>query len=83
MLENVPLTFTRISVKLRLPPKKTKEQESTTTASNLLPNDAPSFDLGLTPTPPDVNINADTCMSSMIECLPILLPQTLAMTYEY
>ncbi|GJZ23216.1 hypothetical protein Tco_0560675 [Tanacetum coccineum] len=86
MLENVPLTFTRISAKLRLPPKKAKKQESTTTASTttasttvkilelvevvsttvkepslvLLPNDAPSFDLGLTPTPPDVNLDTDT-----------------------
>ncbi|GJT29491.1 ulp1 protease family, C-terminal catalytic domain-containing protein [Tanacetum coccineum] len=86
MLENIPLTFTRISVKLRLPPKKAKEQESTTTASttttsttvkflelvevvstivkepslDLLPNDAPSFNLGLTSTPPNVNLDTDT-----------------------
>nr|GEV01354.1 hypothetical protein [Tanacetum cinerariifolium] len=86
MLENVPLTFTRISVKLGLPPKREKEQESTTTAStttasttvkflelievvsttvkeqssDLLANDAPSFDLGLTPTPPYVNLDTDT-----------------------
>nr|GEV91906.1 hypothetical protein [Tanacetum cinerariifolium] len=85
MLENIPLTFTRISAKLRLSPKKAKEQESTTTAStttastivkflelvevisttvkepssDLLPNDAPSFDLGLTPTPPDVNLDTE------------------------
>ncbi|GKE64541.1 hypothetical protein Tco_1518702, partial [Tanacetum coccineum] len=30
-----------------------------------------SFDLGLTPTPPDVNLHTDTSMSRMIECLPI------------
>ncbi|GJS98608.1 hypothetical protein Tco_0819778 [Tanacetum coccineum] len=82
MLENVPLWFTRISVKLRLPPKKEKDQEPTTNASattttntdkievvsnsvkdplsDLLLNDAPSFDLGLTPTPPDVKLDTDT-----------------------
>ncbi|GKB41420.1 hypothetical protein Tco_0886362 [Tanacetum coccineum] len=81
MLENVPLTFTRITAKLKLPPKKEKEQDSTTIASTivkflelvevvsttvkepstvLLLNDAPSFDLGLTPTPPDVNLDRDT-----------------------
>ncbi|GJQ94800.1 ulp1 protease family, C-terminal catalytic domain-containing protein [Tanacetum coccineum] len=82
ILDIIPLTFTRISAKIRLPQKKAKEQESTTiasatTASNtakfeavynsvkdrssvLLLNDGPSFDLGLTPTPPYVNLHTDT-----------------------
>ncbi|GJY45642.1 hypothetical protein Tco_0434705 [Tanacetum coccineum] len=81
MLENVPLTFTRITAKLKLPPKKEKEQDSTTIASTtvkflelvevvsttvkepstfLLLNDTLSFDLGLTPTPLDVNLDRDT-----------------------
>ncbi|GJV01387.1 hypothetical protein Tco_1334956 [Tanacetum coccineum] len=82
ILDIVPLTFTRIRAKLRLPQKKAKDQESTTiasatTASNttkfevvsnsvedrslvLLLNDASSFDLGLTSTPPYVNLHTDT-----------------------
>lgn len=98
MLENEPLTFSRISKKLRLPAKRTKEQEPVKdastlkkTSSDILKNDAqsfdgPSFDLGLTPTPPDVNLDAETQdvsiqgMSNVIQSLTILLHQTLAMT---
>ncbi|GKC68898.1 hypothetical protein Tco_1114781, partial [Tanacetum coccineum] len=88
ILDIVPLTFTRISAKLRLPQKKAKDQESTTIASAtntskfevvsnyvkdrssvLLLNDAPSFDLGLTPTPPDVNLHTDT--EPMLENEPV------------
>ncbi|PWA35976.1 ulp1 protease family, C-terminal catalytic domain-containing protein [Artemisia annua] len=50
-----PLTFRRISKKLRLPRKMEKEKEPVKDASSF---DCPSFDLGLTPTPPDVNIDA-------------------------
>ena len=72
MLENEPLTFRRISMKLRLPRKMEKEQEPVKDASTeketssvILKNDAwsfdiPSFDLGLTPTPADLNIDAKT-----------------------
>ncbi|GJT83702.1 ulp1 protease family, C-terminal catalytic domain-containing protein [Tanacetum coccineum] len=91
ILDIVPLTFTRISAKLRLPQKKAKEQESTTiasatTASNttkfkvvsnsvkdrssvLLLNDTSSFDLGLTPTSPYVNLHTDT--EPMLENEPV------------
>ena len=51
------MTFTRISNKLRLPRNMEKEKEPVKDASSF---DCPNFDLGLTPTPPDVNIDAKT-----------------------
>nr|GEY96874.1 hypothetical protein [Tanacetum cinerariifolium] len=55
MQENIPLTFTRIS-EAQVTAKKGKGAES---SSDSLPNDALSFYLELTPTPPDVNLDTE------------------------